>query len=103
MPSFTRSGFPVLRDFSSLARRSASRMISAAPFFRYVSCSSTGLKADMGKDIIRNAAENRGADADRIGEIEIPTSRAKARGKCDTLMKTEIRKATMADVPRLRE
>src|SRR5579872_6203906 len=53
MPSFTRSGLPVARDFSSLARRSASRMISAAPFFRYVSCSSTGAKLDMRKDIIK--------------------------------------------------
>ena len=50
MPSFTRSGLPVERDFSSLARRSASRMISAEPFFKYVSCSSTGAKVAMEVD-----------------------------------------------------
>src|SRR5271155_5310526 len=33
MPSFTRSGLPVARDFSSLERSSPSRMISALPFF----------------------------------------------------------------------
>ncbi len=52
MPSFTRSGLPEARDLSSLARKSASRMISAEPFLKYVSCSSTGAKVDMGKDII---------------------------------------------------
>src|SRR5262249_43980690 len=54
-----------------------SRMISAAPFFRYVNCSSTGLKADMRKDIIRN------------------------RGLKLT-PKVQIRKARIEDVPRLR-
>src|SRR5437879_2303107 len=49
MPSFTRKGLPAVRDFSSLARRSASRMISAEPFLRYASCSSTEAKIDMRK------------------------------------------------------
>src|SRR5207245_11375651 len=43
-PSFTCSGAPVARDFSSLALSSSSRMISAAPLRRKASCSSTGLK-----------------------------------------------------------
>lgn len=47
MPSFTRKGFPAARDFSSLARRSASRMISADPFLRYVNCSSTEAKCNI--------------------------------------------------------
>src|SRR6266849_8047151 len=42
-PRYTRRGEPVLRDFSSLARSSASGTISATPFFKYASCSSTGL------------------------------------------------------------
>src|SRR5690349_16862417 len=43
-PAFTRSGVLVWRAFSSRSRSSASRMISAAPFLMYSSCSSTGAK-----------------------------------------------------------
>src|SRR5580658_1427625 len=42
-PRYTRSGFPVFTACSSFAFNSSSRMISATPFFRYASCSSTGL------------------------------------------------------------
>src|SRR5580704_7909876 len=94
MPSFTRSGLPVARDFSSLARRSASRMISAEPFLRYVSCSSTGAKVGMRKAIIRNAAA-RSLTAEAKIALE-PCELVKAT-------KIHIRKATAADAPRLRE
>src|SRR5271166_6394555 len=73
MPSFTRKGLPVARDFSSLARRSASRMISAEPFFRYVSCSSTGAKVDMRKAIIRNEAPK--AESRRLECLEFADAR----------------------------
>src|SRR5260370_25600543 len=42
-PSFACSGWPVFSDRSSFALSSSSRIISAAPFFRYASCSSTAL------------------------------------------------------------
>src|SRR5580658_4898119 len=42
-PRYTRSGFPLFTACSSFAFNSSSRIISATPFFRYASCSSTGL------------------------------------------------------------
>src|SRR5277367_2194443 len=42
-PRYTRSGLPVFTACSSFAFNSSSRIISATPFFRYASCSSTGL------------------------------------------------------------
>src|SRR5580692_4358732 len=42
-PKYTRSGFPVFTACSSFAFNSSSRIISPTPFFRYASCSYTGL------------------------------------------------------------
>ena len=55
---------------------------------RYVSCSSTGAKVGMGKDIIRNEAAK--AESGRLECQGIPANR----------MNIHIRKATPADVPR---
>src|SRR5579862_6768805 len=52
IPSFTRSGLPDARDFSSFARSSDSFTISAAPFLIYASCSSVGGKLGMRFDYI---------------------------------------------------
>src|ERR1700751_4182015 len=95
MPSFTRRGLPEARDFSSLARRSDSRIISAEPFLRYVSCSSTGAKVDMGKDIIRNAEG-------RTQNAEVKIDRAAGCNRAMT-MTVSVRKAAAADIPLLRE
>src|ERR1700741_3368770 len=42
-PRYTRRGFPVFTEFASFCFNSSSGIISATPFFRYSSCSSTGL------------------------------------------------------------
>src|SRR6202034_66132 len=91
MPTFTRSGFPVVRDFSSLARRSASRMISAEPFLRYVSCSSTDAKVGMRKNIIKK------------GRIQHAEVRISCTNVCEMDPNIHVRKATAADVPALRD
>src|SRR5208283_395764 len=46
-PAFTLRGLPDASERSSLARSSDSLTISAAPFLRYASCSSTDGKLDM--------------------------------------------------------
>ena len=46
-PAFTLSGLPEARERSSFERSSDSLTISAAPFLRYASCSSTGGKLAM--------------------------------------------------------
>src|ERR1035438_191932 len=44
-PSLARSGLPVFKDLASFAFSSSSRIISAVPFLRYASCSSTDLNS----------------------------------------------------------
>ena len=70
-------------------------MISAEPFLRYVSCSSTDAKVDMGKDIIRNAE----AEV-RMRKLELSPREVDEAHEATNI---HIRKATPADVPRLRE
>src|SRR5258708_23247883 len=58
-PSFARSGLPVFSDSSSFAFSSLSRIISATPFFKYASCSSTGLNFACVIDLVQRSCSVR--------------------------------------------
>src|SRR5271170_60747 len=82
-PKYTRSGFPVFTAWSSFAFNSSSRIISATPFFRYASCSSTGL--NFADDTIFSPilSAHRAARAAPPSDTAPPAQSAPRPCKCD--------------------
>src|ERR1700733_16006485 len=82
-PRYTRSGFPVFTACSSFAFNSSSRMISAPPFFRYASCSSTGLNFADDTIFPPPLSTHSAARAAPPSGTAPPAQSAPLRGKCD--------------------
>src|SRR5580658_10112219 len=82
-PRYTRSGFPVFTAAASFTFNSSSRIISATPFFRYASCSSTGLNFADDTIFSPTLSAHVTVRAAPPSDTDPPAQSAPPRCKCD--------------------